>query len=421
MNIDYSKIKINKIIYNKESYNVIIKEYDEQGLHLYYETKDFLNQYSDIDNLYKQDFIYCIDDNNIKITLFNVIFTIRIDSNGRKFVDMNFPEAIYNGFFENKDILCNKIKVIFNSDTTGSNFRLFDFKEVKINDEKIIIKGNSIEYSCSNDVDSKYIYNRFMELYQYLNILLGYFPQIERVLFCYNNENYESLFSIPWKFNTAKRYFKNELCYINNMKENDFIQSFQRFLKIKETIQLQLDVFWNAQRGDTYPELEIVGVLQSIDGVFNKLTMFKDKSQLFKEDLKQEIVSKCLSLDFSEIIKETQDVEIETIISNNLNRINEITIRNKYKEFTNYKEIVFNNEIKSNNLKNLIEKFVNTRNKFSHVNTEDNKKYLNGKESAIYIEKLITVFRLHIMDEIGVKYNNEILKKHIDSIDSKFV
>jgi len=61
-----------------------------------------------------------------------------------------------------------------------------------------------------------------------------------------------------------------------------------------------------------------------------------------------------------------------------------------------------------------------TRNKFSHASKEiKDKAIFDGNESAFYLYKLMLVFRLLIIDEIGLDklVNEELLKKLITNID----
>lgn len=48
----------------------------------------------------------------------------------------------------------------------------------------------------------------------------------------------------------------------------------------------------------------------------------------------------------------------------------------------------------------LLSKLVNTRNKFSHIVNKNN--VLNGKAAAVYIFKLIILYRLLVFEKIGI-------------------
>ena len=60
-----------------------------------------------------------------------------------------------------------------------------------------------------------------------------------------------------------------------------------------------------------------------------------------------------------------------------------------------------------------IEKCVNSRNKFSHV--DENENYLFENENVVYIHKLILVFRLLVLEEIGLdkEINLSYLNMHL--------
>ena len=53
-----------------------------------------------------------------------------------------------------------------------------------------------------------------------------------------------------------------------------------------------------------------------------------------------------------------------------------------------------------NDYDTFIEKCVNSRNRLSHVNENEN--YLFEKENIVYIYKLVLIFRLLVLQEIGL-------------------
>ena len=73
------------------------------------------------------------------------------------------------------------------------------------------------------------------------------------------------------------------------------------------------------------------------------------------------------------------------------------------------------------NYDKLISKCKHTRNKLSHVTNIRNS--FNGKESALYVFKIILAFRLLIIDEIGLSENidNKMLNKYINLINKRIV
>jgi hypothetical protein len=103
--------------------------------------------------------------------------------------------------------------------------------------------------------------------------------------------------------------------------------------------------------------------------------------------------------------------------------MNYIQYRRKLKKMFGYDNfLVFKEEKKGKNkpfitYDLLINKCVNSRNKFSHV--IDNEDYLFETENIVYIHKFILIFRLLILEEIGLKkyINTQLLNLHINLIN----
>ena len=99
--------------------------------------------------------------------------------------------------------------------------------------------------------------------------------------------------------------------------------------------------------------------------------------------------------------------------------MNFISYRKKLKNMFKYNQyVVFKEEKKNNNspfikYDTFIEKCVNSRNKFSHV--DENENYLFENENVVYIHKLILVFRLLVLEEIGLdkEINLSYLNMHL--------
>ena len=85
--------------------------------------------------------------------------------------------------------------------------------------------------------------------------------------------------------------------------------------------------------------------------------------------------------------------------------------------------IVFEEELKKENdpfiyYDTFIEKCVNSRNKFSHVDEKEN--YLCENENVVYIYKIVLIIRLRVLEEIGLEkeINLSLLSAHLMLINN---
>ena len=101
----------------------------------------------------------------------------------------------------------------------------------------------------------------FWDFYDYLGIILGYFPNIISA----TSINQKKLANIVEKYKTKDCFIRINEQYIIEMTEEQFKKSFCEFLKIKAKASLQLDMFNIAMmESNHYPEIAIINTLQSL-------------------------------------------------------------------------------------------------------------------------------------------------------------
>ena len=156
-----------------------------------------------------------------------------------------------------------------------------------------------------------------------------------------------------------------------------------------------------------------------------EVIIFENKKEEFSKEINDDIMEFVKKLDFAEInYKYENDININQKIIDNIQRMNYITYRNKLKNIFEYKEhIVFQEEQKENNYPfirytTFVNKCVNSRNKFSHVDEKEN--YLFEEENVVYIYKLVLIIRLRVLEEIGLdkEINLSLLSGHLMLINN---
>lgn len=355
------------------------------------------------------------------MTLFNVGFTIRNNEKTGFFVHLLFNNVIYD-FVDSYDLKCNKLNVILdNRKYIINNF--FKFNEVKLENDITLKLGNNYFYFQNFEITNiDKIYSTFISFYEFFNLLAGFFPKIRGICYYLDDKKYKYVFDIPEKFITKRQYVKNDSFFTPALTKNKFLILFNKFNKLRNSMPLSFDVYYCSMMECTaYPEVSVVNILQSLDGMFYKLTIFKENWNLFDEKTKKKIIERYYEVNISDICDSaTFDINrIKGLIGN----IDRPPFSFKIELYLNVYENLFKNEknIYTKNKKSyfevLLEKFVNTRNKFSHA-CESNKAYLNGTESALYIFKLHLLFRLCIMKEISMNINQILLDDYIFKLDN---
>lgn len=285
---------------------------------------------------------------------------------------------------------------IFNNINVEFNNYSFSFE---YNQLQLIVTLNSDVLSI-NELE-----NVFWVYYSYLGIILGYFPNIISADFA--DEEY--LAEIVEQYKTKDCYIRDSEQYIKLMKEEDFKNSFKKFISINKKASFPISMFNVAMmRSMHYPEISMINILQSLDGLYEEI--FSNKTNNYKIKLKKLEYLKNMLNDNTINNLDKNDYEI---IKNLTTKIDEINFKDKLRfliDYTKFNVFQYEKQLSKSDeyyIDNLLDKLVNTRNKFSHSIDKNN--VLKGTESAVYIFKIIMLYRLLLFKEINI----------IDLIDEK--
>lgn len=291
---------------------------------------------------------------------------------------------------ENKKIIavCN----IF--DNVETEIDRINYSILNENDKlKILMKSKTI--------DNKGLDEKFSSLYAYISIMVGYYPELL-------SGNKFDVKQLSGKYKTQERYIKNDVCFIEKINTKIFIESYKNFLKLLKKISFQLDYYSIAistQMG-SYPQITIVNILQCLDGIYDCLQVTSKNRFYFNKKKAKEIKETIKNIDFKNIVCDEKLGKLEKQLNDATCRIERYNYNDKLEYLFNdidCKYNIFKLEKNRTGENNEFEQFINkckkTRNKFSHALNEDDNCF-NGVESALYLEKIVLVFRLLIIDEI---------------------
>ena len=178
------------------------------------------------------------------------------------------------------------------------------------------------------------------------------------------------------------------------------------------------------EKNESYKEIIAANLIQILDGIYDKLDFLKPYSEEFSELANNDIKEKINEIDFSEIKKKyniNSSININEKINNVIQQINLYSFRKRLKKLCEINRNIFQKEYdgKEKHIKfnKLINKFIGSRNKISHVDNNDI--YLEGIENLLYIHKLILLIRLLIFKQLKLDtyINKESLESLINSID----
>lgn len=242
----------------------------------------------------------------------------------------------------------------------------------------------------------------FFILYRYINILMGYYPKIVSGTEFPTSE-------LAREFDTSEKYIMTQENYINKLDNETFKKSYKKFKKMYSNISFQICYYTYTicEINDSYPEIPLVNILQSLDGLYDKFEFTKNIRTLCSKEQAKQIKELIKNIDMDNIIAKEEQKHIVKNIIDSTSRIEFVNFETKLRnlfEHIDEKYNVFELEKKQTNPKKNFESFIvkckHTRNKFSHSTKINN--CFDGAESTLYIYKIVMVIRLLIIEEIGL-------------------
>lgn len=278
---------------------------------------------------------------------------------------------------------------------------IFNNISVEFDSYKFSFEYNKLQLivTLNSDVLSiKELQNVFWDFYSYLGIILGYFPNIISADFA----DEKCLAEIVEQYKTKECYIRDSEQYIKSMKSEDFKKSFKKFISINNKASFPISIFNIAMmKSMHYPEISMINILQSLDGLYeeifsNKINNYKIKLQKL-EYLKEILNDNTIN---------NLDKNVYENIKNLTIKIDEINFKDKLRfliSYTKFNIFKYEKQLSKTDeyfIDNLLDKLVNTRNKFSHSIDKNN--VLKGTASAVYIFKIIMLYRFLIFKEIDI-------------------
>lgn len=434
------KLKIKSIIINNEEIAVEQKVDNENGIKFY--IKDQIMNYFDFKGLVETislNMIKVRTDKNKIYSLFDCFYTIRGDNIIHEQLSMREISDLYihltYNIFVKEDVneinfFCNKlvVELEYIKNLEENNF----FENVSINLDNISIKYLSTKTKQKIIISSKQISNTeilfsyFISYLELISLIIGYFPNIIKKTYKFDKKTYIIENEIVSKYISAEKYKKRDLFIFKDINNEQFRESYIKYRLFSEKSTLPLSVyFFVMMKKPSYVDVDIVNILQALDGLYDKLNFFENEIEDYPKEMNDEIKDLIKVVDFSVINKKYKnDVDINEKINNCIERMNYFSYRKKLKNMFKYDNyIIFQEEKKKDNIPFiyydlLVAKCCNSRNRLSHVDEREN--CLSAVESVAYIYKIILIFRLLVLEEIGLKnqIDNKLLNQHINLINT---
>lgn len=364
--------------------------------------------------------IKIITKNNKIWTLFNCFYV----------QDCHYIHLTYNEIVKEdvpkRNFKCNKICVKLNEKLNYYCRILPDDLKFEFNDMTISYINKEVVISSINEKQRDNYYECFIYLYELFYFIFGFFFEIKNVYYISDKTKIFVENELPSKYISNKICEKKDLLFINKLDNNFIKEIYENYIKFHKTASLQLDFMFISlmEENKSYTEIIAANLIQILDGIYDKLDFLKPYSEEFSKLANNDIKEKINEIDFSEIKKKyniNSNININEKINNVIQQINLYNFRKRLKKLCEINRNIFQKEYdeKEKHIKfnKLINKFIGSRNKISHVDNNDI--YLEGIENLLYIHKLILLIRLLIFKQLKLDtyINKESLESLINSID----
>lgn len=316
----------------------------------------------------------------------------------------------YIAIFENKNITKENKYFEYNNYqiTLGNNF-------VELTDK--LQKGDSNEYLSV-----------FLEIYELICLFIGYFPLIKKIEIYADNNVIEEYGDLVYLYYSSNDIIHNSFSLVDIKDINNFDKIIKVWKNLKEEVGKYpiLGLFISQMKDNHYLEYILVTLLQSIDGygsvkIKNKLSEKSEKDKKIIEFLLKSINS------YAEINKKDKG-KVCKYIGNYHNPCFEDMLRylidnNDFSKKIFFEEIYLN-KLYKNEDKNecglyieknsYLIKSVNERNKVSHMSIKTNT--FNNLQSKIAYYKWLLIYRVIIIQELGININDQRFKSCLNKI-----
>ena len=421
----HKRLKIKSIILEgSKEINVEQIMDNEDGIKFYID-KDIAQNFDILKGMRQAVPLQQIQVRNLKnkiITLFNCFYTVK--GKDELYIHLIFHEIVM-GKVEERNFKCNELIVEIEN---TENIKSKDFSEnIEFTIDDITIKHfiNRKKYeiiiSSSSIKNTNELFYYFAKYFELINFIVGYFPIIKKITYKFNNNVYVVENEIVNKYITADKYRQKDFGILNNINNENFKNAYINYIKFSENAELQINMYFVAtMKMTSYVEIGVVNLLQTMDGLYDKLSRFENEKEEFSKEMNDDIIDLLTNMDFTEINNKYENtININEKIIGIIQRMNCISYRKKLNNMFKYNQyLVFKEERKKENApfikyNTFIEKCVNSRNKFSHVDEKEN--YLFEEENVVYIYKIILIIRLLILEEIGLntEINQSLLNGHL--------
>ena len=218
-------------------------------------------------------------------TLFNCFYTGRGEES--LYIHLSFNEIVF-GKVDERNFKCNTLIVELEN---TKKLKSKDFSEnIEFTVDDITIKHfiNRKKYeiiiSSSSIKKTNELFFYFAKYFELINFIIGYFPIIQNTTYKLNDIVYVVENEVVNKYITDDRYVQKDFGILNNINNESFKNAYITYCKFSKNAVLQLSMyFMSMMKTTSYVEISIVNLLQTLDGLYDRLSIFENEKEDFSK------------------------------------------------------------------------------------------------------------------------------------------
>lgn len=294
------------------------------------------------------------------------------------------------------------------------------FKGEKIG--QILFKRQNFEYLITNNMkyieinteelkDGTELFEEFLNFFELIFIFYGYFPKISKIVFESDTGEFLSInkeMHLVSKYITFKEHKKDYNKLIEIKSINNLSKILDKWIKLKKLLGLCISGMLLSQTNIIpYRDVITVTLLQSCEGYITSQIFYVENKYASCEVNIGDQKNPKIKLVEKLTLKQKEKLHFSEKLKIFIKDFGKQVLKQEYNNQCSEED---NNEI-FDTLDIFLNKCKNSRNRLSHMN-EEGKKCFEGFENLYALFKLLLIFRLNLIVDLGLK--NNIMKDNTD-------
>jgi len=295
--------------------------------------------------------------------------------------------------------------------------RLFPNQTIKYNDFTMLFNGNLLEIKTNNKINKNELQDDFYNFLEILWLIYGFVPKIKYIEYTLDDFKMREYVDLVYKYNSNHEFINNNFKIANIEKINNWEEILEKWNNLKKEYNTLINgLLYSCAESNKYADMQLCNLLQSIDAISGKL--FNTDLDVNKVAYIDKVINELpksnnnYKENLIDVLNDSKNWSFKERIEKflNLDCYNIFYIENKLFELCKMQKKNPKNCMIFSRKNQMIRRSINERNKFSHMNS-NNEKSFDDNIRKYYYFKYLFLCRTILIEKIDFK----------DAIDSNMI